>query len=161
MTGLEKNGREGKIYNVAEIKKLFLKGVSDIVGKSIEFPKWFDADEKGISVEPDPAMATKVHAPKMATISDHYDPKLVCSSSGFNVGTMVVEKGVETTPESIYVIFIIDENVVHTKLVPLLVLQIEAEKTLEYPWELAAAASSIDGQLSVRLGLKLTGWETS
>ena len=109
LTGLEKKGREGKTYSITELKTLFLKGVSDVVGKSVEFPKWFGEDEQ--IIEP-ASEAAKVHAPKMATISDHYDPKFVCSISGFNIGTLVVEKGVETTPESIYAIFTIDDSVV-------------------------------------------------
>ena len=110
LTGLEKKGREGKMYNVVEMKKLFLKGISEVVGKSIEYPNWFQVDEDSTD-EPAPAKAA-THAPRMATISDHSDPTWVCSQSGFSVGVMVVEKGIEITPENIFAIFTIDEKVV-------------------------------------------------
>ncbi len=61
------------MYKVVEMKKLFLKGVSEVVGKSVEYPKWFE-DGEDSKDEPEPAKAAQKHAPKMATISDHSDP---------------------------------------------------------------------------------------
>ena len=98
------------MYKLVEMKKLFLKGVSEVVGKSVEYPKWFQVGEDSTD-EPAPAKAA-THAPRMATISDHSDPTWVCSQSGFSVGVMVVEKGIEIKPENIFAIFTIDEKVV-------------------------------------------------
>ena len=79
---------------------MFLNCVSDVVGKQIEFPKWFDADEvTKVEAEVQAKTAAKEHVPKMAAISNHYDPVWVCSNSGFAVGTLVVEIGVESWPE--------------------------------------------------------------
>jgi hypothetical protein len=112
LVGAEKKGREATIYTIDEMKKLFLNGVSAVVGKQIEFPKWFAAHEDTKVEEAVQAKTVaKEHVPKMATISDHYDHAFVCGVSGFKVGTMVVEKGVEVQPESIYTIFAIDDVV--------------------------------------------------
>ena len=110
LAGLEKKGREGKVYTVKEMQKHFLNGMSAIVGKSVEFPKWFGDGEEEPSLTAEPAVQA-VHVPKMATMDDHSDPVWVCQQKGFKVGSTIVEKGIETSSENIYVIFTIGENV--------------------------------------------------
>ena len=105
VTGLEKKGREGKSYTFLEMKKQFLKGISEIVGKSVEFPKWFGDDEDTKEPSTEPVQA--VHVPKMATMEDHSDPTWICLQKGFKVGSTVTEKGIDINGESYYVIFTI------------------------------------------------------
>ena len=110
--GLEnKVGRENRVYSMVDIKKNFIKDLGVLIGKKIEYPKWFDAD--GAS-SPEPSESVVKHTtPKMATIEDHFDPTWICGQSGYKLGTNVVEKNVASTPErpGIFVIFSIGETV--------------------------------------------------
>ena len=47
-----------------------------------------------------------------ATLKDHADASWIAAQQGFEVGKMVIEKHVEYSPERLYTIFIIQDNVV-------------------------------------------------
>ena len=60
--GLEKKvGRENTVYSMVDIKKNFIKDLGALIGKTIEYPKWFDAaDADGVS-SPKPSEAVVKH----------------------------------------------------------------------------------------------------
>ena len=109
----KKVGREGKVYTFLDIKKLFLKDLGALLGKTIEYPKWFGDDEQESLVpetdETEPSEAVKA----FATIQNHFDPVWMCAQSGFKLGSKVIEKGVEASSErpGIFVVFSIGETV--------------------------------------------------
>ena len=118
LCGLEKKaGREGKVYSFMDIKKHFLKDLGALLGKTIEYPKWFcddddDDDQDSLLPETDatePSGAVKT----FATIENHFDPIWMCGQSGFKLGSKVIEKGIESSSErpGIFVIFSIGETV--------------------------------------------------
>ena len=59
------------MYKVVEMKKLFLKGVSEVVGKSVEYPKWFE-DGEDSKDEPEPAKAAQKHAQLQRTTAVYH-----------------------------------------------------------------------------------------
>ena len=110
VTNMEKRGREGICYSFSDLKKKFLEGVGEVVGKKIDFPKWIGDDDENMEADEAATKVAKAYdAPKMAKISDHYDPAFVSGLSGFSVGVMVVEKGIEVDPENVYAIFSIGD----------------------------------------------------
>ena len=116
----EKLAREGKSYSWDDMKKLFLRGVSEVVQKPVEFPNWFDTEaEEDSAGDKDKDEKEKSSAdtakgssmgPLMANLADHQDPAFVCNQAGFKVGDMVVMKGVEVNHESVYAIMSINTD---------------------------------------------------
>jgi len=107
LLGIEKKGRESKVYSLSECKHMFLNDVSKIVGKTIQFEKW------EVPAKPNEQSAENTaqrDAPKAASLDDHSDPVFIMGSSGFKIGNMVVEKGVDVHAENIFTIFSIENK---------------------------------------------------
>jgi hypothetical protein len=91
-----KSGAEGTDFSFDEIKAMFLKDLSDIVGMDIQYDKW-DSDKRagadGDGAGPAAAMhPTKVEQSSVATLSDHSDPIWIAGQAGFTVGENVIER---------------------------------------------------------------------
>ena len=114
MCGVEmKAGREKKIYSFLDIKKMLIKDLGRLLGKDVLFPKRFEESQQPDAPEEkkvEPSVAANV----CATVENHFDPKWILGTSGFKVGTKVIEKGVEQTADrpGIFVVFDIKETVV-------------------------------------------------
>ena len=50
-------------------------------------------EEESAKIE-ERAKAASMSWPNVATLQDHFGPAWICSQSGFNVGSMIVEKGI-------------------------------------------------------------------
>jgi len=125
LTSTEKKGREQKCYSCTQIKKMFLEFVSKMMKTSVTFAKW-DKKHEFQDERPDDAIEQKgsasgkpshAHAaPCIASLTDHNDPKYICSRAGFDIGSHVVEKRVNSSPDRVYVIFSIEDKVVLRQL---------------------------------------------
>jgi hypothetical protein len=102
-----KLGAEGKQYTLEEIKAMFIKQISDIVGMDVEYEKW-NAKHTGadglISGNAGAQAPAKVVRNSVATLSDHSDPIWVAQQAGFEVGKNVIEKCRETRVENVFTI---------------------------------------------------------
>lgn len=121
ITGMEKKGREQTCYSCTQIKAMFLKSVSEIMKAPVNFAKWDEKhefqdersdDAKNISASDKQAAA----APCIASLTDHNDPKFICSKAGFNIGCHVMERKVDPSPDRVYVVFSIGDKVMLRQL---------------------------------------------
>ena len=103
------------MYTFLDIKKLFLKDLGALLGKTIEYPKWFGDDEQdsAAKTEETERSASEPAKASFATLQNHFDPVWMCAQSGFKLGSKVIEKGIEASSErpGIFVIFSIGETV--------------------------------------------------
>ena len=83
------------MYSIYELKTMFLKSVSDAVGSKIKYASWFEgSDDAAVPAPTHEEHARAVNGSKMASLEDHFDPVWICSQSSFNIGSMIVEKGI-------------------------------------------------------------------
>jgi len=104
------SGLEQHQYSFAEAKQLFLDGLSEVVGTTIQYSKWTDAKKPASAAAAAPAAA----ATRIASLSDHSDPVWIAKQAGFEVGKTVVEKGVASDTSKgvkLWAIFSIGEKV--------------------------------------------------
>ena len=85
-----KFGAEGKEFSVDEIKAMFLKDLSDIVGMDVRYDKWDTAD-KLITAGGGGVVDGTVAATSQTILSDHTDPIWIAAQAGFEVKAIVVE----------------------------------------------------------------------
>ena len=83
------DGLEGKQYSIAESKQLFLDGLSEVIGGTVNFTKWTDAKKPAANPAPRASCASTV-----ASMADLRDPVWVAKQAGFEVGKTVSQKGV-------------------------------------------------------------------
>mgnify|MGYP000748020021 CR=1 FL=1 len=112
LTNEELSGRERTSYTVVELRALFLKDVSADMGRPIAFEKWDAPDGKTQDAQSALNPEQKARLKGTATLRDHSDAAWIAAQQGFEVGKMVIEKQVELSPERLYTIFIIQDNVV-------------------------------------------------
>jgi hypothetical protein len=98
---MEKKSLEGKTFSIQQLKSMFLKSASDVVGATVEFSSWFEGEKTPDAADHQPARAAT--GPKMAKLEDHSDPVWICNSRGFKIGSIVIEKSVQGS--SMYTIF--------------------------------------------------------
>ena len=116
LTDKEKYGREGTQHSYDAICKLFLDGVSAIVGQKVEYKDWgneSNVDETTPSTKPTIKQAASSASAGAATLDDHKNASFIAGKAGFKVGSFVQQKNVDTTdgPENIFVIVSIGAKV--------------------------------------------------
>jgi len=106
----EKHGRERACYTMTQLKTLFLKDVGNDKGLDapLQFDKWNVTAEAAVEATHPPFNKPK---PKAPSLEDHGNPVWIAGQSGFKVGKLIVEKGIEINPERIYTIFSIEDTI--------------------------------------------------
>ena len=112
LTNKEKPGRERTSYTAVELRALFLKDVSTEIGKPITYEQWDVHEDKTRDAQNAPSLEQKARANGTARLKDHSDASWIAAQQGFEVGNMVIGKQAEFSPERLYTIFIIQDNVV-------------------------------------------------
>ena len=70
------------------------------LAKKITFEGWTEEQDNTEGAEkPEPTMAQSSPSKAVATLSDLQDPVWIAQQAGFPVGTLVVQKSVEASPE--------------------------------------------------------------
>ena len=108
----EKAGREGKVYTMDELKAMFLADTSKLLKNPVKFDKWQVKSEAAKAAGGEPKQAsqsTKLVNP--ASLKDHSDPVWVVGQAGFKIGSVVMEKQTEYSPEALYTIMSVDKNI--------------------------------------------------
>ena len=109
ITDKGKQGREHTVFTLQEIQQAFLEGVGEAVGKRIVFDEWASTGSSQESAKPPPKSRTTTLP--TASLSDHNSPIWIAGHSGFSIGTIVVQKFVEASPEGMFEILSIGEKV--------------------------------------------------
>ena len=103
-TNQYKKHLEGNYYTLQQIQEMFLKAMSEAVGKPIKFPRWEEnwasagakAKAKGKAAAPAQAEPQAVEpAASTVTLADHVDPIWIAQRAGFKVGVWILEKSVD------------------------------------------------------------------
>ena len=112
ITDKGKQGREHTVFTLQKIQQAFLEGVGEAVGKRIVFDEWSQEGAKS-PPKPPPKSRTAVTITTLpaASLSDHNSPIWIAGQSGFSIGTIVVQKSVEASPEGMFTILSIGERV--------------------------------------------------
>ena len=89
--------RERVSYTLKDIKILFLKALSNFVGRDVQYPPWFpkeeEAEDDAPSFEPVSDSAKACSAAEVpATLEDHSQPTWVAKKAGFEIGMSVYER---------------------------------------------------------------------
>jgi hypothetical protein len=103
-------GPEQKKHTLQQIRALFLKSLTEAVGKSISFEGWSDAIAANADArEAEPK--TKKEAAQPASLDDHSNPEWIAKRRGFAVGKQVSKrKADKETAGKLFAIFDISSD---------------------------------------------------